>query len=214
MSAAPEAALARVLHWVDQGPPRVLLALAGLPGSGKSTLAAALQAQVQALRGPQALQVLGMDGFHLTRAQLAARPDAAQALARRGAPWTFDPAGLRAGLQALRHAQAAVAWPGFDHGQGDPVPAALQVPTHTRVVLVEGLYLLHDAPDWQLAPLFDETWFLDRDWPQAQSQLCARHMQAWGLSQAAALARIAANDALNAQLVLADRARADWLVPA
>lgn len=39
-------------------------------------------------------------------------------------------------------------------------------------------------------------------------------MQAWGLSQAAALARIAANDALNAQLVLADRARADWLVPA
>lgn len=80
---------------------RRVIGLAGQPGSGKSTLAAQLQAWMQQQHGPLAMQVLGMDGFHLSRAQLAQQPDAAAALARRGAPWTFDPAALRQQLLAI-----------------------------------------------------------------------------------------------------------------
>jgi len=43
-----------------------------------------------------------MDGYHLTRAQLSAMPDAATAHARRGAAFTFDGASFLALVAALR----------------------------------------------------------------------------------------------------------------
>jgi pantothenate kinase len=43
-----------------------------------------------------------MDGFHLTKAQLQEMPNPQAAFARRGAPWTFDPAALAQRLKMLR----------------------------------------------------------------------------------------------------------------
>ena len=87
---------------------RALVALAGLPGSGKSTAAAQWSEAVNAALGPGHMLALGMDGFHLTRAQLAAMPDPEAALRRRGSPWTFDPAALAQRLKALREARGPV----------------------------------------------------------------------------------------------------------
>ncbi|XP_019089401.1 PREDICTED: ATP-dependent kinase YFH7-like [Camelina sativa] len=44
-----------------------------------------------------------MDGFHLYRSQLDAMEDPKEAHARRGAPWTFDPALLLNCLKKLRN---------------------------------------------------------------------------------------------------------------
>ena len=191
---------------------RVIVGLAGLPGSGKSTLARALQSQVNASLGQEKMVSVGMDGFHLSKKQLAALPNPQEALARRGAPWTFDPAGLAQRLRALKASPlASVDWPGFEHGVGDPVEGALHIGPHISLVLVEGLYLLHQGDGWDVRPLLNECWFLDVPLPTALQRLQARHMAAWGISAEQAQARIAKSDLLNAELVQGHRQRADWL---
>lgn len=192
---------------------RWIVGIAGLPGAGKSTLAQALAAAVDQAVGAPVAMALGMDGFHLTRAQLRASADPAAALARRGAPWTFDPQALALRLTALRVAGLApVPWPAFEHGVGDPVADAIQVPPAVRLVLLEGLYLLHDDHGWDLRGAMDTCWFLDVPLDLAMARLAARHQAAWGLTHDQAMARIARNDRLNAQTVWHSRARADALV--
>ena len=222
MTAASDAsarspAVDRLLALLATGRSRIIVGLAGLPGSGKSTVAESWAADVARNAGPGRMQVIGMDGFHLPRSALARMPDPAAALARRGAPWTFDAAALQERLKALRGdtdvGLADVAWPDFQHDVGDPMEGAITVPRTTQLVLVEGLYLLHQGHGWDLRGLFDARWFLDVPPAQAMGQLSARHQRVWGLTPAEAQARIDANDGLNAQLVWASRAAADWLAP-
>lgn len=209
-------AVQRLLALLARGRPRSLVALAGLPGAGKSTCAARWADAVNRHVGPGSMQVLSMDGFHLPRAALARLPDPALASARRGAPWTFDPAGLRQRLKALRGEAgvlAPVTWPDFQHDVGDPVADAFTVPAETRLVLVEGLYLLHPGDGWALHDLFDEGWFLDVPWELAMQRLVLRHQRAWCLTPMQAQARVDANDGLNAITVQQSRSRADWMAP-
>jgi pantothenate kinase len=189
-----------------------IFGLVGVPGAGKSTRAAQLVREVNAAAGEGTALALGMDGFHLTRAQLAQTPDPAVAFARRGAPWTFDAPALAQRLRTVREAAGPVHWPGFDHGVGDPVPDAITIPPGTRLLLVEGLYLLHQGDGWALDGLLDECAYLDVPLAVAMQRLSPRHQAAWGFTPAQAQARIEANDGVNAVLVEQSRERADWLV--
>jgi pantothenate kinase len=189
--------------------PPFIVGLVGMPGSGKTTLAT----QLARALGPQAI-ALGMDGFHLTRAQLAAMPDPDQAFARRGAPWTFDPQALVRALRAIQENRDPVAWPGFAHDVGDPVANAFCVTAQHRLVMVEGLYLLHREHGWDLQGLLDECAYLDTPLDTALQRLALRHQSAWGISEQAALARIASNDSINAGYVQASASRAQWRVRA
>lgn len=189
---------------------RTLVALAGLPGAGKSTVAATIAREFNAAAGEPAMMALGMDGFHLSKAALSRQPDPAAAFARRGAPWTFDPAALTERLRALRTAARPVPWPGFAHEVGDPVDAAQVVPPKVHVVLVEGLYLLLDNEAWHgVTTCFDLRCFLDVAPAIARERLIRRHRDAWGLDRAAAVRRVECNDDLNAKLVIASRERAE-----
>jgi pantothenate kinase len=137
------------------------------------------------------------------------------AFARRGAPWTFDAAGFVAALQMVRRAAGvcAATWPGFEHAIGDPIADATTIPAATRIVIVEGLYLLHDDDGWQdVRGQLDVCWYLDTPLPVAMDRLAQRHMQAWGFTRHQADERIATNDGLNAQLVADSAARADFLI--
>ena len=76
--------------------------------------------------------------------------NAADMVYRRGAPDTFDPSSLLTDLCSIKTGSGAVVeLPGFSHAVGNPVPAQ-----HTflrdrhRVVIVEGLYLLHQGQGW------------------------------------------------------------------
>ncbi len=206
-----EALLARL----EPGASRWMVGMAGLPGSGKSTLAARLAEEVNSRAGPGTMLALGMDGFHLSKAELNALPNAAEAFARRGAPWTFHPAKLLERLRALRNAAGRedVGWPSFVHAFGDPVEGAYTVPAATRLILVEGIYLLHRGDGWEgIGDCFDERWYLDTPPDVAAAQLTRRHMEAWGMTREEAEARIASNDRLNAEIVLKSRGLADLLV--
>ena len=194
---------------------RLLIGLVGVPGAGKTTLAAHWATHLNAAHGAGTAVALGMDGFHLTKARLAQFPDPVAAFARRGAPWTFDAAGFVAALQRVRQSAdvCAATWPGFEHAIGDPIADATTVPAATRIVIVEGLYLLHDDDGWeQVRGQLDACWYLDTPLPVAMDRLAQRHMQAWGFTRQQADERIATNDGLNARLVADSAVRADYLV--
>ncbi len=194
-------------------PGRVMVGIAGPPGSGKSTLAAQLATRVNAVTGTPIAVALGMDGFHLSKAQLRQMPDPELAFARRGAPWTFDAAGFVARLNHLRRADSVVRWPDFAHEVGDPIADALEVVPVVRLVIVEGLYLLHDDDGWQDAQVvFDEVWYLHTPFEMAMDRLTQRHMRAWNFSRVQAEQRIAQSDGLNAELVRQSGVRANYLV--
>jgi len=194
---------------------RIMVGIAGTPGAGKSTLAAQLATALNGRHGAGTALALGMDGFHLSKAQLRQLPNPEEALARRGAPWTFDVAGFVQALTTVRQAAgvAAVTWPGFEHAIGDPVADAMVVPAMTQVIIVEGLYLLYENAGWSAVKgLLDECWYLDTPMAVAMERLALRHMRAWGFSRAQADARIAQSDGLNALLVQDCADRADWWV--
>lgn len=203
----------RLVSLLHTDTPRRLIALAGLPGAGKSTLTAHLAAAVNAQAGEDAMQTLGMDGFHLTLAQLRRMPHPEEAIARRGAPWTFDPEALAQRLRDLRAGagQTSVPWPDFQHELGDPVEDVHSVPASVRLVLVEGLYLLYQENGWDaVGSMFEERWYLDTPLELAIGRLTQRHMTVWGLSRQQAEGRIATNDRHNAEIVLSTRSQADW----
>jgi len=155
--------VSRLLQIHDKSHRRII-ALAGLPGSGKSTISKPWVKDVNKKIGENSFLVLGMDGFHLTKKELQSFDNPEEALARRGAPYTFDPQGLINKIKELRTAFGGktVGWPGFEHDIGDPVNDLITVPSGCTLILVEGLYTLYRKDQWlALDNLFDEKWFLD-----------------------------------------------------
>lgn len=214
----------------DDGKP-LIIGCAGIPGAGKSTMVAGLAEVLRARDGAASLgpvAVMPMDGFHLPRSALDQMPDPATAHARRGAPFTFDPGSFCACLSNVRAALAAgnaIAVPTFDHAVGDPVEAGLTIAGTTRVVLVEGNYMLLGRlgralgdPEWKdwepLEDLLDLKWFLSCSVDVAMERVALRNMSnpGWeGLSLAQARRRVADNDRINALLVAQSGKHADYV---
>lgn len=169
---------------------RRLVALAGPPASGKSTLAEELAAQNPAFR------VVPMDGFHLDNAVL----DARGLRDRKGAPETFDAIGFLHLIRRLR-SEAEVIIPAFDRALDRSINGAAVVGPEIETVIVEGNYLLLDAPVWRdLAQLWDYSVQLD----VPEQVLRARLIERWlshGFSEAEARAKAEANDLPNAAVV-------------
>jgi pantothenate kinase len=182
-------------------PDAYLVAIAGIPGSGKSTVSAELCRRI-----PGAV-LLPMDGYHLRKSQLDA-----EGLRRRGARHTFNSAAFCRDLRQLKATRSGQ-FPAFDHAEQDPRWNAISVSPDTKLVIVEGLYVL--MHDWQLEDLFDLKIFLDCDLEVALTRVAQRHL-ACGLADTltAATTRAQQNDRLNALDILEDgcRERADLVV--
>lgn len=87
-----------------------------------------------------------MDGFHLTRAQLSAMPDPANAHARRGAEFTFDGVAFHTLIKALRQPLPKSPPPSSSSSAPPPPPdAAAQASSSTPTY----------PPGTILAPSFD-----------------------------------------------------------
>lgn len=180
---------------------RVLLGLAGPPGSGKSTAAEVLAATLPAT------QVVQMDGYHLDDELLTAKGlrDV------KGAPHTFDCAGFAAMLTRLRR-DAHLYLPRFDRKIEIARAAAVEILPETRLILVEGNYLLHDRDGWQaIRPLLDACWYLDVPEDVIRARLLAR-WTGLGHDPSTATRFAEANDLPNARLVRASRDRADRVI--
>ncbi|KAJ2402777.1 hypothetical protein GGI23_000457 [Coemansia sp. RSA 2559] len=183
---------------------RFVVAISGAAGSGKSYLSKRIGDAVNTLNGAKQQQqeiciVLPMDGFHLTKAQLAAMDDPQAAFARRGAPWTFDGSRFAATVrQICQEPKASAVWPSFDHAVGDPVEGAIEVSDRHRIVIIEGLYAHANEEPWEPvgAELADELWWISGT--DCQERLVKRHLEA-GLeaTREDATRRTIENDSLN-----------------
>ncbi len=196
------AALAARIKDAPRQARRRVVAVAGAPGSGKSTLADHLASALTA-QGCAA-QVVPMDGFHLDNAVLTQLG----LLERKGAPETFDVSGFRRLMPALG-AETPVYYPRFDRGRDIAIAGAAVLDAACDTVLVEGNYLLLDAPGWaDLFPLWDLRIRLDVPLETLRARLIARWLE-HGLPQEAAIARAEENDLRNARLVNARALAAD-----
>ena len=177
------------------------VAVAGPPGSGKSTFSAALAAHI----GPSCC-VVPMDGFHLDNRLLQARG----LLARKGAPETFDLHGFMRLCQALKQADHVI-YPAFDRGRDIAISGAAEVGPDCRVAVIEGNYLLFDAPGWRdVAALWDVSIRLEVPSQELEARLIKRWLD-HGLDHAAAVARAQGNDLANARAIDAARLPADLI---
>lgn len=190
--------VAAVIAEKAQGAGRFVVALAGPPGAGKSTLS---QLLADALGDAAILQG---DGFHYDNAIL----DALGRRQRKGAPDTFDVAGLESVLRRIRAGEDVLV-PVFDRPLDLARAGAARISADARFVIVEGNYLtLHVAPWSGLRPLFDLTILID----VARDELERRLMRRWldlGWSAERAAHWVASNDMPNVDLVQTHGGSAD-----
>ena len=201
MSSQISALLEQVLQSTRRRARRVV-AIAGPPASGKSTLAAGL---VAALRGAGVhSQLVQMDGFHLDNRILSDRG----ILDRKGSPPSFDAIGLLRLVQMLGTSQELY-YPLFDRARDLCVAGAGYIASECDTIVIEGNYLLMDAPIWCDMVGY---WDLSVQLSCTVAELEARLIQRWldhGLTPEAARIRAHSNDLLNAQLVGQTALRAD-----
>ena len=182
---------------------RVMAFLAAPPATGKSTLLQFLEQLSQKQAGTQAVQALGMDGFHYPNAYLESHTierDGKTITLRsiKGAPETFDVAGLRAKIQEARQGKSL--WPVYDRKLHNPIPDALEV--NSNILLVEGNWLLLNEPQWRdLRELADYTLSIQATPELLQERLIQRKIQG-GLPKADAVKKKKKSDRLNIERIL------------
>jgi pantothenate kinase len=184
---------------------RTIIGIVGKPGGGKSTLSKYL------LKGmdPTLVSVVPMDGFHLSNKVLKelGRSD------RKGAQDTFDVKGFTALIQRIKMDSAEpIYYPIFDRSIEESIAAQGVVYPSTRVVIVEGNYLMHDKDGWQeIAPLLDQSWYAFLEEDIRISRLISRHI-AFGKDPDSAKAWAKGSDQVNAELIETGVGRCDFLV--
>lgn len=193
-----------------------MVALVGVPGGGKSVSSLILATMLEEQGVPT--MIMPHDGYHLPMDQLRQYPDAKDKIYRRGAPDTFDPASLLRDLDRIRNnphdEEGLIMVPGFEHAKGDPEPDTHFFDrNHHRVVLGEGLYLLHDGDGWEeIASYFDLKIFIESDVDNCMERLKIRNSAIPGYTEEEILVRVDAVDRVNAATVIASKKRADLVV--
>jgi pantothenate kinase len=204
LSLTPEAALALLRREADAllaEPGRRVLGIAGGPGVGKSTMAQKLVAEFGG-----AAAYVPMDGFHMKHAKLEGLGTAAD----KGMPHTFEGAAFADFLTQLKAATADLAGPGYSRKIEDVVDDAFVVPATTRLLVVEGNYLLlATAPWWRVKPLLDRAVFLAVPRELVRARLMKRHAEEGLFTEERNRAHVERVDLVNYDTVLRSRPRAD-----
>jgi fructokinase len=184
---------------------RRLLGITGAPGAGKSTVAREI---VEAL-GPELAVLVPMDGFHLSNKTLIAW----ERRGRKGAWDTFDADGYVHLLRRLRNQEEDVVHaPDFNRDVDESIGSALPIRREVPLVVTEGNYLLTERGAWGgVAPLLDESWYLEAHDEMRHERLTLRH-QVHGMDQDQAATWARTTDQDNAVVIAESRAHADLVI--
>jgi pantothenate kinase len=193
-------ALEIVTALLRAGGDRVMVGVAGPPGAGKSTLAEAI---VEAV-GDLAVYV-PMDGFHLSNVEL----HRLGLTDRKGAPETFDAAGFAHLLRRIAAGEELVYAPAYSRVLHESVAGVIPVFAGTRLVVVDGNYLLLQREPWvSVRSLLHSVIYVDApDGVRVPGLL--RRQRSRGLDEEQARDWVERSDEANARLVVATRGLAD-----
>ena len=130
---------------------RYFIALSGPPASGKSTISENLAKDLSA-NGYNS-SILQMDGFHYDDLILKEK----KLISKKGAPETFDVMGLINFVSRL-HKEDEVVIPIFDRSLELSRSSAVIISKNTKVIIVEGNYVLLNSYPWsELHKFFNTT---------------------------------------------------------
>ena len=191
---------------------RVVAFIAAPPAVGKSTLSAFLQYLSGNMEDMPKVQAIGMDGFHYPQKYIlehtVIRDGKEQPMkCYKGAPDTFDIALLNSKINEL-YEKDTVLWPIYDRRLHDVQEDAVKV--NAPIVLLEGNYLLLDAPVWRDLR-HDYSIFISAEENQLRDRLIARKMKG-GSSIQEAEAFYDRCDGPNVRICLENRLPADLLL--
>ena len=147
---------------------RYFIALSGPPASGKSTISEKLVKDLT-LKGHNS-SILQMDGFHYDDQILKQK----SLLLKKGAPETFDVMGFLNFLFRLQN-ENEVAIPIFDRSLELSRSSAVIISKETRVVIVEGNYILLKTHPWrELHKFFNSTIMINTKYEILEKRLLER----------------------------------------
>ena len=147
---------------------RYFIALSGPPASGKSTISEKLVKDLT-LKGHNS-SILQMDGFHYDDQILKQK----SLLLKKGAPETFDVMGFLNFLFRLQN-ENEVAIPIFDRSLELSRSSAVIISKETRVVIVEGNYILLKTHPWrELHKFFNSTIMINTKYEILEKRLIER----------------------------------------
>lgn len=186
---------------------RMVVFMAGAPGTGKSCCAEALEELSCTVEGALPLTAVGLDGFHYPNDYLRSMTEEIDGTevplsSVKGAPETFDLPAFRSKLLELKR-EKRVMMPAYSRKSHDIVENALAV--DTRIVLIEGNYLLLDERGWRgLCAWCNDSVFIEASPSELKARLVERKVRG-GMKRDEAEAFYERSDGRNVERVLSHR---------
>ena len=174
---------------------RYFIAISGPPASGKSTTSEKLHSDL--ILKKHKPSILQMDGFHYDNSILKEKG----LLQKKGAPETFDVYGFLNFIKRLQN-EPEVVVPIFDRSLELSRSSAIIIPKESKVIIIEGNYLLLNLKPWtDLQNFFDTSVMIDREEKILEQRLIDR-WQNFNLSKDEINQKVYKNDLPNGVNVL------------
>jgi len=184
---------------------RYFISLSGPPASGKSTISEKINNDLNS-KGYQS-SILQMDGFHLDDQILKDQ----NLISKKGAPETFDVMGLISFLSRLQ-IEPEVIVPIFDRSLELSRSSATIINKETKVILVEGNYLLLKSKPWDnLQKFFDVSVMISCEEKVLEKRLLDRWKN-FNLSKEDIYQKVYQNDLPNGLNVLNNSSASDYIL--
>ena len=184
---------------------RYFIALSGPPASGKSTISQKLANDLSAKEYNSS--ILQMDGFHYDDVILKEK----KLLLKKGAPETFDVMGLINFVSRLQKEDEVVI-PIFDRSLELSRSSAVIISKSTKVIIVEGNYILLNSYAWcELHKFFNTTVMINCEKKILEKRLIER-WENFNLPKEEIDEKVYKNDLPNGVNVLKNSIKADYIL--
>ncbi len=134
-----------------------IIGLTGSVAAGKTTFAKTLKDRLENKAELECVEVLGTDNFLLSNSEL----EALGLMRRKGFPESYNNSKIANTLEKLKFSKESVEIERYDHAKYDIVENVKDILKRTRIVIVEGLNILHPERNRSLKHIFNLTIYLD-----------------------------------------------------
>ena len=185
---------------------KTFVGIVGAPCSGKSTISKQLIKILN--KDSNIASLLSMDGFHYDNKILKNK----NMLDKKGSYKSFDVIGFLSCIKVLKQAKYNISVPIFDRKKDITIANTKIIKKNTKIVLIEGNYLLLNKKYWQkISSFLDISIFLDVDMKTLKQRAINRWIY-YGLKQKEAKKRVINNDMKNTKIMRKYSKKANFIL--